>query len=280
MSVSGHHIHLATGVDLYYTDAGQGKPTLVFLHGGGGWSEHWQWQLPYCAAFTRVLTCDLRGHGRSATPRGRYTVETFVADLHALLTQLQIDHPILVGHSLGGSVALRYAFDFPDQVAGLAILDSGCGAALAPREGYRALVVARVHDFAAARATLYPYDSSPHSGRADFVHAVLAATPAPPVGVIHATHYGIITHNNAAAAAFITCPVLVLGAADMAYWPSIQSWRDYVPHARLMGIAHSGHYLMLEQPEQVNAALAQFWQDVQTGTIETGEPRLTPPGLF
>lgn len=279
MSVTSHHIHLATGIDLYYAVAGQGEPTLVFLHGGGGWSEHWQLQLPSCAAFTRVLACDLRGHGRSAAPPGRYAIETFVDDLHALLTQLAIVRPILVGHSLGGTIALRYAFDYPEAVAGLVVMDAGCQAALTTREGYRALVVARVHDFAAAQATLRPYASSPHSGRADFVHAVLAVTPASPVGVIHATHYGIITHNNAAAAAFITCPALVLGAADMAYWPNIQRWRDYVPHARLLGIPHSGHYLMLEQPEQVNAALAQFWQDVQTGTIPTGEPRMTPPGL-
>lgn len=280
MSVASQHLHLATGIELYYTEAGQGEPALVFLHGGGGWSEHWQAQLPYCVAFTRVVTCDLRGHGRSAAPRGRYAIETFVDDLHALLTQLAIARPILVGHSLGGTVALRYAFDYPDAVAGLVVIDAGCQAELTSRADYRALVVARVHDFAAARATLRPYDSSPDSGRAAVVHAALAATPAPPVGVIHATHYGIITHNNAAAAAFITCPVLVLGAADMAYWPSIQRWRDYVPHARLLGIPHSGHYLMLEQPEQVNTALAQFWQDVQSGKLATGEPRLTPPGLF
>lgn len=280
MSSTSHTIHLTTGSDLYCIEAGQGTPALVFLHGGGGWSDHWQLQWPYFAPRTRVLACDLRGHGRSTTPPGRYTIETFVADLHALLTQLQIVRPILVGHSLGGTIALRYAFDFPEQVAGIAILDAGCRAEVATRDGYRALVVARVHDFAAAQATLHPYHCSPHSGRADFVQAVLAATPAPATAVIHAAHYGIIIHNNAAAAAFLTCPVLVLGASDMAYWPSIASWRDYVPHARLLGIPHCGHYLMLEQPEQVNAALAQFWQDVQSGQVDSGEPRETPPPLF
>lgn len=280
MSVNGPYLHLATGIDLYYTDTGQGEPTFVFLHGGGGWSEHWQAQLPYCTGFTRVVTCDLRGHGRSAVSPGRYAIETFVDDLHALLAQLAVDRPILVGHSLGGTIALRYAFDYPDAVAGIVVIDAGCQTPLATREDYRALVVARVRDFAGAQATLHPYRSSPHSGRADFVDAVLDATPAPPAGVIHATHYGIITHNNAAAAAFITCPALVLGAADMDYWPSIQRWRDYVPHARLLGIPHSGHYLMLEQPDQVNRALAQFWQDVQTHPFNCGEPRLTPPALF
>ena len=280
MSAAGQHVHLCTGIDLYYAVAGQGEPTLVFLHGGGGWSDHWQLQWPACAAFTRVLACDLRGHGRSAAPRGRYTIETFVDDLNALLAHLAIQRPILVGHSLGGTIALRYAFDFPEEVAGLVVVDAGCRTEVATRDGYRALVVARVHDFAAASATLRPYNSSPHSGHADFVQAVLAATPAPAEGVIHATHYGIITHNNAAAAAFLACPVLVLGAAEMDYWPSIASWQAYVPHARVIGIPASGHYLMLEQPAQVNDALAQFWRDVRSGQCSTSEPHITPPGVF
>lgn len=280
MSVAGQHIHLSTGIDLYYEIAGQGAPAFVFLHGGGGWSAHWQLQWPVCAAFTQVLACDLRGHGRSAAPRGRYAIETFVDDLHALLMHLAIQRPIIVGHSLGGTIALRYAFDFPEEVAGIVVVDAGCRAEIATRDEYRALVVARCHDFAAASATLRPYQSSPHSGQADFVQAVLAATPAPAEGVIHATHYGIITHTNTAAAAFITCPVLVLGAADMPYWPSIASWQAYVPHAHVIGIPASGHYLMLEQPTLVNAALAQFWQEVRSGQGSAREPRFTPPGLF
>lgn len=280
MSTGGQQLHLRTGVDLYYAIAGQGELPLVFLHGGGGWSEHWQLQWSVGAALTQVVACDLRGHGRSAAPPGRYSIETFVDDLHALLTHLGINRPLLVGHSLGGTIALRYAFDFPAAVAGIAILDSGCRADVATRDDYRALVVARVQDWAAARATLRPYESSPQSGRAAFVQAVLAATPEPPAGVIHATHYGIITHNNAAAAAFLTCPVLVLGAAEMAYWPSIASWRDYVPQAQVIGIPACGHYLMLEQPGLVNQALVSFWQGVRTGALTHDPAPVTPPGLF
>lgn len=271
---------MTSRVNLYHECRGQGAPALVFLHGGGGWGEHWQLQAPYFANQTTVLTCDLRGHGRSPAPLGRYAIETFVDDLHGLLAQLPIERSILVGHSLGGSIALRYAFDFPEQVAAIVVIDSGCRPAAASREEYRDLVVARVRDYTAAHARGQRYRSSPMSGRAAFVEEVLAATPAPPPAVIHATHYGLLTHNNAAAAAFLTCPMLVIGAADMDYWPSIQSWQEYVPHVRLIGIPQSGHYLMLEQPEAVNGALAQFWQDVQSGTAASGELRETPPGVL
>ncbi len=282
LSSTRAHLHLNTGVELYYEyyqHEDPDAPTLVFVHGGGGWGDHWQLQLPHFAPLTSVLVCDLRGHGRSSIPCGRYAIETFVDDLQDLLTQLRIERPILVGHSLGGTIALRYAFDFPDQVVGITIIDAGCGAGPITRAAYRDLVVARVHDYAAAQASGQRYHTSPHSGRAEFVQAVLAATPAPPAAVIHATHYGILTHNNAAAAAFLTCPLLVLGACDMDYWPTIESWLHYAPHAQLIGIAHSAHYLMLEQPTRVNAALEQFWQAVGTGQV-IEEPRVTPAGVL
>lgn len=255
-------ISISPGIDLYYEQHGQGDPALVFVHGGGGWAEHWQLQLPYFATLTTVIAYDLRGHGRSSVPVGPYSIETFAEELHRLLRQLHIERPILVGHSLGGTIALRYAFDFPDQVTGIAIIDSGCSSAPVSRHDYRELVLARAQDYAKAQASLQRYNSSPDSGRATFVQRILAETPAPPPAVINATHFGILTHNNAAAASFVTCPVLVLGATDMEYWSSIQSWIDYVPHAQLIGIARSGHYLMLEQPKLVNAALEEFWQSV------------------
>ena len=255
-------ILISPGIDLYCEQHGQGAPALVFVHGGGGWTDHWQLQLPYFATLTTVLAYDLRGHGRSSVPVGPYSIETFAEDLHRLLSQLQIERPILVGHSLGGTIALRYAFDFPDHVTGIAILDSGCSSTPVSRHVYRELVLARAQEYAKAQASLQRYNSSPDSGRADFVQRILAETPAPPPAVINATHFGIITHNNAAAASFINCPTLVIGASDMDYWPSMQSWLDYIPHAHLIAIPHSGHYLMLEQPELVNAALEEFWQSV------------------
>ncbi|MBI4553761.1 MAG: alpha/beta hydrolase [Candidatus Latescibacteria bacterium] len=278
MAAMGGRLRLATGIDVYYERDGDGEPALVFLHGGGGHCWHWQLQMPYFARLTTVLVYDLRGHGRSDAPGGRYSIETFVDDLASLLDALRIERPILVGHSLGGMIALRYAFDFPDRVSGIVVVDSGCEVLPQNREEWRQLVVARAQDYQAAQAMMSRYCSSPASGRAAFVAEALAATPETPRQVIDATHYGLLTFCNAAAASFLTCPVLVIGAAEMDYWPSVRAWMEYVPHARLVAVFRCGHYLMLEQPSDFNTALEQFLGDVRAGVAPSGEPRETPPG--
>jgi pimeloyl-ACP methyl ester carboxylesterase len=278
MSASGKRLRLSTGIVVYCACAGQGDPALVFLHGGGGWGAHWRLQIDRFARIAKVLAPDLRGHGRSDAPAGRYSIETFVDDLAALLDCLNVERPLLVGHSLGGTIALRYAFDFPDRVAGIVAVDAGCRTPDQSREAWRGLVVTRARDYEAAQTALSRYQSAPGSGRAGFVAETLAATPVPPRAVIDATHYGLLTHCNAAAASFLTCPVLVVGAADMDYWPTIQAWTEYVPHARLVGVSRCGHYIMLEQPAVFDTALERFWTDVKTGAAPSGEPRETPPG--
>ncbi|MBI4551532.1 MAG: alpha/beta fold hydrolase [Candidatus Latescibacteria bacterium] len=278
MAEAGRRLRLATGIEVYYERAGAGAPALVFVHGGGGHCGHWQLQMPYFARLTTVLTCDLRGHGRSEVPGGRYSIETFVDDLSSLLDRLDIERPLVVGHSLGGTIALRYAFDFPDRVSGIVVVDSGYHSPVQRRDDWRQLVVARASDYQAAQAVMSRYHSSPHSGRAAFVAEVLAATPATPPQVINATHYGLLTFCSSAAASFLTCPVLVVGAADMDYWPGVQAWGEYVPHGRLVAVPRCGHYLMLEQSERFNAALEQFLGDVRTGVAPSGGPPETPPG--
>lgn len=93
---------LSTGIETYVERAGAGDPALVFLHGGGGWAEHWRLQFDRFAELTTVLMPDLRGHGRSDAPPGRYALETFADDVAALLEDQDIERPLLVGHSLGG----------------------------------------------------------------------------------------------------------------------------------------------------------------------------------
>ena len=278
MTDSRSRLGLSTGIETYVEQAGTGDPALVFLHGGGGWAEHWRLQFDRFAEITTTLMPDLRGHGRSEAPPGRYSLETFADDVSALLDARRIDRPVLVGHSLGGAIALRYAFDYPDGISGIVIVDSGCRTDDTGRDGWRRLVVDRVRDWDSVTAQYSRYNSSPDSGRAAQVAAILAATPETPRAVIHATHYGLITHCISAAASFLTSPALVIGASDSDYWPSIQSWTDYVPHARLAGIPRCGHYVMIEQPDQFNEVLAQFLSEVKAGTAPAGEPHETPPG--
>ena len=97
-----------TPIELYYEDHGTGKP-VVLIHGWPLSGRSWEHQVPaLIAAGHRVITYDRRGFGWSSQPWGGYDYDTFTADLHALLTHLDLREVTLVGFSMGGGEVARY----------------------------------------------------------------------------------------------------------------------------------------------------------------------------
>lgn len=119
------------GLALHYLADGRG-PVVVLLHGLGGFAASWRRTVEALAAQATVYALDLPGFGRSGKPRVRYDLEFFAAALHGFLDALGIAGASLVGHSLGGAVAVRYALSRPARVDRLALLG-----ALVPGIGYR-----------------------------------------------------------------------------------------------------------------------------------------------
>jgi pimeloyl-ACP methyl ester carboxylesterase len=104
--------------------AGSG-PVIVLLHGIAGSSETFGEVLPWLAEDYTVLAPDLLGHGRSAKPRGDYSIGAYANLVRDLLSALNIDRVSLVGHSLGGGVAAQFAYQFPEQCERLVLVSSG-----------------------------------------------------------------------------------------------------------------------------------------------------------
>ncbi|MFF4283902.1 alpha/beta fold hydrolase [Streptomyces sp. NPDC001633] len=106
------------GVRLFYTDSGSGIPVL-FLHGWGTSGRVWDAQVADLAADHRVVTVDWRGCGRSDHPASGNTTATNVTDILALMDQLGLSRPWLVGSSIGATFALEAALAAPERVAGV-----------------------------------------------------------------------------------------------------------------------------------------------------------------
>lgn len=103
---------------LWYEATGEGPP-LVFVHGGWMNGQAWQSQVDYFADDYRVVTLDVRGHGRTgATDASRYTIDLFTDDLEDLLAHLEIEAPILCGLSLGSMVVQEYLARNPNRATG------------------------------------------------------------------------------------------------------------------------------------------------------------------
>lgn len=107
-----------------YRVAGSG-PTVVLIHGMINSSRHWEAVATRLAATHRVIAPDLIGHGDSATPRGDYSLGAHAASIRDLLSVLGVESATIVGHSLGGGVAMQFFYQFPQRTERLVLISSG-----------------------------------------------------------------------------------------------------------------------------------------------------------
>jgi len=107
-----------------YAEAGEG-PVLLLIHGLGGSYTNWEEVIPPLARSHTVIAPDLPGHGSSAAGGGDYSVGALAASVRDLLATLGHERATLVGHSLGGGVAMQFAYQFPEMVERLVLVSSG-----------------------------------------------------------------------------------------------------------------------------------------------------------
>jgi pimeloyl-ACP methyl ester carboxylesterase len=115
---------LVHGYRRAFRRAGSGPP-LLLVHGIGVSSDTWLPVLPALAEHFDVLAPDLLGHGHSDKPRADYAVGAYACGMRDLLSVLDIERPTVVGHSLGGGVAMQFAYQFPERCARLLLVSSG-----------------------------------------------------------------------------------------------------------------------------------------------------------
>ncbi|MBI2906473.1 MAG: alpha/beta fold hydrolase [Chloroflexi bacterium] len=121
-------------ISINYELTGKGK-LLTLVHGLGGSIASWESQVAEFSKKFQVLTWDVRGFGASDKPRGVYSAQMFADDLLSLLQKLGFSETFVLGHSMGGVIALRFTADHPEMVKGLIVASSAseCNEAAAQR---------------------------------------------------------------------------------------------------------------------------------------------------
>ncbi len=112
------------GRRVIYRITGNGPP-VVLIHGMLNSSRHWQAVAERLAGEHTVIAPDLIGHGDSAAPRGDYSLGAHAASIRDLLAAIGVERATIVGHSLGGGVAMQFFYQFPQRVERLALVSSG-----------------------------------------------------------------------------------------------------------------------------------------------------------
>ncbi len=244
------------GVKLYYEEKGTGEPGLLLVHGWTCNHTHFAAQADYFSKSRRVVSVDLRGHGQSDKPLQEYTLAGFADDLAWMCDQLGLVRPIVCGHSMGGFVTLVLAARHPDKLRARILVDSP---------------FVRSEDFAARIGPIVESWQKPdyRASVAGFIETMFAPADDPkikaqimeemlstPQHVLTSAMKSIAATDTEAAAITASQPLLVISAGLFAF--DLTKTRQLVPQAYLGQTVGSGHFNMVEVPEQVNAMIERF----------------------
>src|SRR5579871_2084102 len=116
---------VSSGVRLHHVDEGSGDPTILFVHGWCCDHTFLQPQFDHFKPRHRVVAVDLRGCGESDKPEGGYDIPTLTDDVARLCQDAGIEKPIVVGHSLGGMMAVELAARYPSIPRAIVAVDPG-----------------------------------------------------------------------------------------------------------------------------------------------------------
>jgi pimeloyl-ACP methyl ester carboxylesterase len=265
------------GHPVIYRTAGAGPP-VVLIHGMVNSSHHWREVALRLADQYTVIAPDLIGHGDSATPRGDYSLGAHAAVIRDLLIAIGVDGATLVGHSLGGGVAMQFFWQFPQRVQRLVLVSSGgLGHEVSPLLRSAALpgasaalrAVAGRRSLAALERVGAALDSR-GSARGVYVRAVVRALrPLERAGAREAflqTLRSVIDlrgqHVSATDRLYLLGPVptlIVWGERD--HTIPLQHGRsahEAISHSRFETLPRAAHFPHLEDPEALAAVLHDF----------------------
>lgn len=262
------------GITLPYDDTGDGDPVLLVTGTG---ATRRAWHLHQVPALTRagyrVVTFDNRGIAPNEDPLGGITTEAMAEDAASLIEYLDLAPCQVVGFSMGAAIVAELLLQRPELVrsavlmAGRARLDA-FGAALlrAERELYDGGTVPPVSHRAVHTALSYlsPRTRNDEQAVQDWLEVFTYADPVTGPGV--RAQLDLEDHGDRRTRyAAITTPLLSLGFTDDAVIPPHLSREiaEAVPGARYQEIADCGHYGYLERPDEVNAALLDFFASVR-----------------
>jgi pimeloyl-ACP methyl ester carboxylesterase len=252
---------MADAVTLQYSIAGSGTP-VVLLHGFPLSSEIWRAQRVRLGDRWRVITPDLRGHGKSPAPEGAYSMEGMARDLVALLDSLRIPKAVILGHSMGGYVTLAAAKIAPERFLGLGLVASQAAADTDEARQGRFKMIEKVSAegntpvAAAMIPRLFVPNADPEIVEA--TRQIILNTPR--AGIIGTLQAMAARENTEAVLAKMKVPLLLLAGEHDQIIPlaKSQALAVAVPGAKLAVIEKVGHMPMLEDPARTTAAIAEF----------------------
>ncbi len=248
------------GIKLAYLETGAGDPPLLFIHGWCCDHTYWRDQIPEFGQRHRVVAVDLRGLGDSDRPDEDSTVSQFADDVAWLSREIGLEKPLLIGHSMGGVIALNIVRKHPD-LARAAVFDDApmvpFPAELQPQldavfDGLRSPAY---HEVATNFVKSFLFRSESPVGMAEDVAARMAAAPQ---RVMHTALASTVSEENMPAGP-IPVPSLFVRAATLP--ATEEQLKERYPGMEVTTV-DCAHFIQMEKPAEFNAILRAFLEKV------------------
>jgi pimeloyl-ACP methyl ester carboxylesterase len=246
------------GMRVFYEDSGAGDPPMLLVHGIGN-HTHFAAQLDYFSRWHHVVAPDLPGFGQSDAPQREYSIAAFADDVAWLCDELELQGPVIVGHSMAGAIALALAAARPDLPSAIVLIDPIPIVPVPALQAQRAQLVEalagpayREAFRAFAQARMFRPTDNPRL-RARIVDDMCAT----PRHVLVPTFASLSQWRGEDSAVHVSVPVLLITAGD-GLPADMARTRELLPQleiGRAVGVGHFAHALA---PDQINAMIAQF----------------------
>jgi len=244
------------GLKIHSSSAGTGS-TIVFVHGWTCDSSSWTAQVPAFSKDHRVITLDLPGHGSSESPKdGKLSMDLFARAVEAVRAEAGADRIVLVGHSMGAPVIRQYAHLYPQHVAGLVAVDGPLDIRVFPTElppGFaQSLTGPEGHAGRERMIRSMFIAETPPALQDHILKMMLAAPEATAVGAMNATFDPANRWTDVIQAPALT---VYAGTANV---PDPAATKELFPNHEATQVKGTGHFVMMEKPDEFNRLLAGF----------------------
>jgi 3-oxoadipate enol-lactonase len=245
----------AGSLRLAYSIVGSGEPVLL-LHGAGGDGASWEYQIKALSERYQVIFPDQRGHGASSVPPGPYTIKQFASDALALCQSLNLEAVHVMGHSLGGMVALSMALSSPSSVRSLSIINSTSSSGKSRGGLINAYIKTRgMARFARQNCKLH----LPDKGQEPLCERLVEVMGNNPKEGYIATQGAVDSFDVSKRLHEIKCPTLIVHSAQDAIPKEDKDLMTReIKGAKMVTIEDSRHVVLWDQPERLNQCLLEF----------------------
>jgi sigma-B regulation protein RsbQ len=244
------------GMSIHSSSVGKG-PTLVFVHGWTCDSSSWAAQVAAFEKDYRVITLDLPGHGESESPRdGKFSMDLFARAVEAVRAEANADRIVLIGHSMGAPVIRQYVRLYPDRVAGLVAVDGPLDmrAFPAPQPGQGPPPMTGPEGLKARESMIRSMfiAETPAALQEQILKMMLSAPETTAAGAMAAVFDPSIRSTEV-----VRAPALAVYAGT-AQVPDAATTKEIFPTYHATQITGTGHFLMMEKPDEFNRVLTGF----------------------